>query len=521
MILFPLLLIAATAAQDVPPPSCRQSSFAPRNKDRRTIGEEYKSAVFAIQLEDELKGTGFLIDASGYALTAAHVVIEDGKPVSGLNAFLQSGQVVKFDVVKSLLGEGIDAALLRLESSKLRGIRPIDVGLSAPPLESTVYTIGRGRPGGARVQDGTLQQVLPLYVESKSVRREIGAKFIAKLEAVPGDSGSPLLNEQGAAVGLYMEGDAVQATAEVIPASLLEPLLRLVPETPRVSELDARLRKNELAYSELIEELRPTTSGCTNMELYGWAARILNDKPVYENSAAMIRCPFYRALAHRGLEDVAARFGGFMTSAPEDERKEHAQLVYRVFDNSTRLRNNATREALALAAWEELKLSNEPFELAAFKEPHARRYYAYSFGAVARNVKFEDWKTETWNLEPKMAVARLESGLKDDDMWVRQESANSLVAVTKSWIVSGTLHPSGSREIERLLMAANLQPAVKEAALHQIRASRPPISADPLFGPFSILGSVLSITAVGVMGYRFLPDATERIISIFRSTPRR
>src|SRR5439155_10846844 len=142
-----------TAIQVRVPPSCRQQSFTVRDRLVDEIRDEFRPAIFRIDAGDEKRGTAYLISATGYFLTAAHVVLnKDGTPIDGLTAAGRGLSGLPLRIVKHLDDQGIDVALIHVNPSTFGRIRPLDISLSVPAENSRIYSIGYGRDYGLRVQ---------------------------------------------------------------------------------------------------------------------------------------------------------------------------------------------------------------------------------------------------------------------------------------------------------------------------------------------------------------------------------
>src|SRR5207249_2560403 len=100
-------------------------------------------------------------------------------------------------------------------------------------------------------------------------------------------------------------------------------------------------------------------------------------------------CPFYRALTHRGLEDVAANLGEFLKTGNIQERSEHAELLVSVAAQSQRLGNETRRATLSLAAVDMYRLSGfKPLDLVKSQNVQTRRLVANTLGSPQVVVAF-------------------------------------------------------------------------------------------------------------------------------------
>lgn len=135
-------------------------------------------------------GTGFFISPDGLVLTAYHVVKGQGRLV-GVNphGVEHDLELVGFDAY-------LDLALLQADVSGSVDFVPL--ATSAPLPDSNVVAIGNSR--GDFLQ-GRVGQVTRLGVEA--VRADFASGTIELTAALsPGDSGGPVLNDNGEAVGV-------------------------------------------------------------------------------------------------------------------------------------------------------------------------------------------------------------------------------------------------------------------------------------------------------------------------------
>lgn len=141
-------------------------------------------------------GSGFVVDGSGYVVTAAHVALEKGNSVSAraANGRVYSGTVV--DVVPSN-----DIALIRLRGYSGDTVNPARNACLA--TGNFIYSLGRPHDQGNTVRVGS--------VRSTSFGRPVSyGKFgypdaiVLELGTEKGESGGPLFNEQGEFVGMVV-----------------------------------------------------------------------------------------------------------------------------------------------------------------------------------------------------------------------------------------------------------------------------------------------------------------------------
>jgi S1-C subfamily serine protease len=130
-------------------------------------------------------GTAFLAVGDGLAVTAWHVV-HDAQHVEGRYA---GGDRVR---VAGLVdkNEQLDLALIKLEGPA----RPrITLGAAAPRIGSRIYVLGSPRGFDFSISEGLISQVRTLD----------GVRYYQlSCPISPGDSGGPVLNDRGEAIGL-------------------------------------------------------------------------------------------------------------------------------------------------------------------------------------------------------------------------------------------------------------------------------------------------------------------------------
>jgi serine protease Do len=130
-------------------------------------------------------GTGFLAVGDGLAVTAWHVVHD----ARGVRARYSDGQEV---MVSGLVdkNEQLDTAIIKLDGPA----RPkIKLSPAAPRIGSRIYVMGSPRGFDFSIGEGLISQVRTL----DNVRY-----YQLSCPISPGDSGGPVLNECGEAIGL-------------------------------------------------------------------------------------------------------------------------------------------------------------------------------------------------------------------------------------------------------------------------------------------------------------------------------
>lgn len=141
-------------------------------------------------------GSGFVVDPSGYVVTAAHVALERGNSVSAraANGRVYSGTVL--DVLPSN-----DIALIRLRGYSGIAVNP--VGNACLAAGEFVFSLGRPHDQGNTARVGSVQ--------SASFGRPVAyGKFgypdaiVLEMGTEKGESGGPLFNQSGEFVAMVV-----------------------------------------------------------------------------------------------------------------------------------------------------------------------------------------------------------------------------------------------------------------------------------------------------------------------------
>jgi S1-C subfamily serine protease len=145
-------------------------------------------------------GSGFVVDGSGYVMTAAHVAKRTGNVVSVRAA---NGRVYSGDVVA--LNAGNDMAIIRLRGFSGKPVTPADNQCLA--RGNFVYSLGRPHEQGDTARLGEFES----QSFGQSVRYSgADAKFgypdamVLRLSTQKGESGGPLFDADGNLVGMVV-----------------------------------------------------------------------------------------------------------------------------------------------------------------------------------------------------------------------------------------------------------------------------------------------------------------------------
>jgi len=185
---FRQLVTASNPARSGPPSPLTPIAYAPGPAAKRTIASS-ADAVAAIFAGDGF-GSGFLISSEGYLLTNQHVV--GGAKyvkVRWADKTETVGEVIRSDRRR-------DVAIVKVDASPRKALA---LSHAEPGLGDSVFVIGT--PLDQKLQGTVTKGIV-------SGKREIdGLSYIQSDAATNhGNSGGPLLNENGAVIGIAAEG---------------------------------------------------------------------------------------------------------------------------------------------------------------------------------------------------------------------------------------------------------------------------------------------------------------------------
>jgi putative serine protease PepD len=151
---------------------------------------------------EEGTGTGFVFDKQGHILTNNHVVASGGDG-GGLSATFSDGKKYEAEVVGK--AEGYDVAVIKLNNADDRKLSPLALGRSNN-VQVGDATVAIGAPFGL---SGTVTTGI-VSAKNRPVASSDGqgsnASYMNALQTDasinPGNSGGPLLNAQGAVIGI-------------------------------------------------------------------------------------------------------------------------------------------------------------------------------------------------------------------------------------------------------------------------------------------------------------------------------
>ena len=154
-------------------------------------------------------GSGFVVEPSGYVLTAAHVAVAKGNKVSAraANGRIYSGTVI--DVIPNK-----DMALIKLQN--FRGKPALPSGNACVPRGTVVFSLGKPHSQGDTARVG---EVEAMHFGRPVQYGQFGYPdaMVLRMNTQKGESGGPLFNEQGQLVGMVV---STLAAADGTPLNL-------------------------------------------------------------------------------------------------------------------------------------------------------------------------------------------------------------------------------------------------------------------------------------------------------------
>ena len=141
-------------------------------------------------------GSGFIVDSSGYVMTAAHVAVKKGYAVAARAA---NGRVYSGTVVDILPGN--DMALIKLRGYMGKAVSP--AASQCVAAGSMVYSLGKPHAQGDTARVGTLQSMHFGHPVSYGKFGYPDA-MVLHMGTQKGESGGPLFNQSGELIGMVV-----------------------------------------------------------------------------------------------------------------------------------------------------------------------------------------------------------------------------------------------------------------------------------------------------------------------------
>jgi S1-C subfamily serine protease len=165
--------------------------------DRRLGAQDYKLNKLTTQINNERAanpetfgtgGTGFLIDGKGYLVTNAHVVKNATRVVVQNTLGEYNARIVRLD-------PQADLALLKIEDTSYHPFIGLPYGISKADAElgEELFTLGYPRPDIVYNKG---------YLSAETGFQGDTLNFQITIAANPGNSGTPVLNNDGEVVGI-------------------------------------------------------------------------------------------------------------------------------------------------------------------------------------------------------------------------------------------------------------------------------------------------------------------------------
>lgn len=205
-----------------------------------------RAAAVELLLDDRLDGTGFIIDAKGRMITAAHVV---ETPRERIEARTIYGRV---NAKLLALDLGHDLALLQLDPPPNGGSWPtLPIAERTPAVTSTVYLFGTPQFRHHVLIQGMIARDMPTYEYLPDLQRYISILHLSA-PSPGGTSGGPWMNSEGEVIGvqsgmMLTHGSPV-GLAYMVPLGAIQALVR--------RGVDARTPSAGVAVEEIWEQPR-------------------------------------------------------------------------------------------------------------------------------------------------------------------------------------------------------------------------------------------------------------------------
>jgi serine protease Do len=215
-----LLLCLVSSAFSLPPPSALDIALPERLDDLKAIQEKVKKVVkqvmpatVAIRVGGS-QGSGVIVTADGYVLTAAHVSAPADRNAT---IILPDGRKLKGKTLGA--NRGVDAGLVKILDE---GDWPhVEMGDSST-LKRGQWCVALGHPGG-------YQRGRPPVVRLGRVLEGNSELIQTECTLVGGDSGGPLFDLNGKVVGIHSRiGNSITANVHVPVAAYHDAWERLI-----------------------------------------------------------------------------------------------------------------------------------------------------------------------------------------------------------------------------------------------------------------------------------------------------
>ena len=303
----------------------------------KRLQDEYGDAVLLVEVGNAQgaggkfnavsSGTGFLVDVEhGYILTAEHVVhaARADKSLSvQVKGTADPGEPAVVQLSEHFLDETIgDLALLKLAAvGSLAGVARIDIRFDYPNIGERLYSLGYPKidPKAGQVFTG----------DQGNVMRVEGDMILVDRPTYEGDSGSPLLDETGDAIGVCSKKEGLwSAVGEYSAMRRTGSVLVQIPLTQKIVDLDLKVRSGGINVPKLRAALVRNSRNPNNLELFRWAQSISENLGAYSSKRQLLNDSLVDALFERGLTDAVKMLEGIVSA--ENSGKAALSLARKV-----------------------------------------------------------------------------------------------------------------------------------------------------------------------------------------------
>ena len=159
---------------------------------------------------DQGNGTGFIIHSKGWVLTNHHIVQDD---IVLLGTVGQSNREYEFEVLATGQAKGVDIALLEILDVDHQAFPVISPAKTMPKIGDMAVTLGNPRNLGISLSKGSVSRI-----SESTLQLDITVN--------PGNSGGPVLNDQGECIGIISyKQEGVEGYGFAIPLQQIKRFL--------------------------------------------------------------------------------------------------------------------------------------------------------------------------------------------------------------------------------------------------------------------------------------------------------
>lgn len=173
------------------------------------IIEEAVISIDTVKQDGKGEGTGFIISPEGYAITAAHVILDSKSIRARVRRKLKYGGIIdkyyECSVIKT--NETYDLALIQLkqddETSHINNFLYIKFASDSQDFYKKLTEVTMvGYPGGVSSNDNV--STFKGRIASCQNNKESGDICLLDIKGIGGNSGSPVINANGEVIGIFL-----------------------------------------------------------------------------------------------------------------------------------------------------------------------------------------------------------------------------------------------------------------------------------------------------------------------------